>query len=177
MIFERIAPEQHDTLDGVPEPAETARLVGHATATGMLANAYRAGKLPHALIFAGPLGIGKATLYRKITGDEMGAPASIAGGALYGGVFGGHLESDDNSSERLVFDRDFDGQYDDLVLTSTGADAFSPGSCDGTPSRPATSRPRRRLPAAPPARRRRPATRCPAAAATTPPRRSSPRAR
>ena len=29
-----------------------------------------------------------STLYREITGDEMGAPASIAGGALYGGVFG-----------------------------------------------------------------------------------------
>src|SRR6185436_20482977 len=29
-----------------------------------------------------------STIYRKITGDEMGAPASIAGGALYGGVFG-----------------------------------------------------------------------------------------
>ena len=28
----------------------------------MLAAAYRAGKLPHALLFAGPLGIGKATL-------------------------------------------------------------------------------------------------------------------
>ena len=28
----------------------------------MLAAAYRAGKLPHALIFAGPRGIGKATL-------------------------------------------------------------------------------------------------------------------
>ena len=62
MIFERIAPEQHDTLDGVPEPAETPRLIGHATAAGMLASAYRAGKLPHALIFAGPQGIGKATL-------------------------------------------------------------------------------------------------------------------
>ncbi|UCI05754.1 DNA polymerase III subunit delta' [Mesorhizobium sp. B1-1-8] len=62
MIFERIAPEQHDTLDGVPEPSETPRLVGHAQAAGMLATAYRSGKLPHALIFAGPLGIGKATL-------------------------------------------------------------------------------------------------------------------
>jgi hypothetical protein len=28
------------------------------------------------------------TLYREITGDKMGAPASIAGGALYGGVLG-----------------------------------------------------------------------------------------
>ena len=29
-----------------------------------------------------------STLYREITGDQMGAPASIVGGALYGGVFG-----------------------------------------------------------------------------------------
>ena len=28
------------------------------------------------------------TIYREITGDKMGAPADIAGGALYGGVFG-----------------------------------------------------------------------------------------
>jgi DNA polymerase-3 subunit delta' len=62
MIFERIAPEQHDTLDGVPEPSETPRLVGHAQVAAMLAAAYRTGKLPHALILAGPLGIGKATL-------------------------------------------------------------------------------------------------------------------
>jgi DNA polymerase-3 subunit delta' len=62
MSFERIAPEQHDTLDGVPEPSETARLVGHTQAGAMLVAAYRAGKLPHALILAGPVGIGKATL-------------------------------------------------------------------------------------------------------------------
>ncbi len=62
MIFEPIAPEQHDTLDGVPEPSETPRLIGHQQAANMLASAYRAGKLPHALIFAGPVGIGKATL-------------------------------------------------------------------------------------------------------------------
>ena len=29
-----------------------------------------------------------STIYREVTGDKMGAPASIAGGALYGGVFG-----------------------------------------------------------------------------------------
>jgi dTMP kinase len=62
MIFERIAPEQHDTLDGVPEPSETRRLVGHEPGAGMLTAAYRSGKLPHALIFSGPVGIGKATL-------------------------------------------------------------------------------------------------------------------
>jgi DNA polymerase III subunit delta' len=62
MIFERIAPEQHDTLDGVPEPSENSYLVGHKDAAGMLASAYRAGKLPHALLLAGSQGIGKATL-------------------------------------------------------------------------------------------------------------------
>ncbi|KQZ13630.1 MULTISPECIES: DNA polymerase III subunit delta' [unclassified Mesorhizobium] len=62
MIFERIAPEQHDTLDGVAEPSENPRLVGQAQVADMLAAAYRSGKLPHALILAGPVGIGKATL-------------------------------------------------------------------------------------------------------------------
>lgn len=62
MIFERLAPQQHDTLDGVPEPAENPRLVGHAAVIAMLVQAYRAGKLPHALILAGSPGIGKATL-------------------------------------------------------------------------------------------------------------------
>lgn len=61
-MFERIAPEQHDTLDGIPEPAENPVLVGHREAGDTLVAAYRAGKLPHALLFVGPQGIGKATL-------------------------------------------------------------------------------------------------------------------
>lgn len=61
-MFERLAPEQHDTLEGVPEPAENRHLVGHGETADLLASAYRAGKLPHALLLAGPRGIGKATL-------------------------------------------------------------------------------------------------------------------
>lgn len=61
-MFERIAPERHDTLDDVPEPAENPHLFGHAGPAAMLAAAYRTGRLPHALLFAGPSGIGKATL-------------------------------------------------------------------------------------------------------------------
>jgi len=61
-MFERIAPEQHDTLDHIPEPSENAFLRGHGQAADALAAAYRAGKLPHALLFSGPRGIGKATL-------------------------------------------------------------------------------------------------------------------
>ncbi|EKF18351.1 DNA polymerase III subunit delta' [Nitratireductor pacificus] len=61
-MFERIAPERFDTLPDIPEPAENPLLVGHSEAATMLAGAYRAGKLHHGLLFAGPPGIGKATL-------------------------------------------------------------------------------------------------------------------
>jgi DNA polymerase-3 subunit delta' len=84
MSFERLAPEQHDTLDGVPEPAENPVLVGHAEAAAMLVQAYRAGKLPHALILAGPVGIGKATLAYHLAHhllkypDHRAAPDTLA---------------------------------------------------------------------------------------------------
>jgi DNA polymerase-3 subunit delta' len=61
-VFERRAPEQHDSLPDIPEPPENPLLVGHENARSMLASAYRAGKLHHALLFAGRPGIGKATL-------------------------------------------------------------------------------------------------------------------
>ena len=61
MIFTRLSPEQHDTLDDIPEPAETPVLIGHRAEADRLAAAYRSGKLHHALILSGPQGIGKAT--------------------------------------------------------------------------------------------------------------------
>jgi DNA polymerase-3 subunit delta' len=83
-MFERIAPEQHDTLDGVPEPSENPHLFGHGEAGSMLAAAYRTGKLPHALLFAGPLGVGKATLAFRLAYHLLkfprheSAPAELA---------------------------------------------------------------------------------------------------
>ncbi|MBX3577922.1 MAG: DNA polymerase III subunit delta' [Rhizobiaceae bacterium] len=59
--MERLAPEEHDSLDGVPDPSASLVLVGHAAQVSTLTTAYRAGKLPHALILAGRRGIGKAT--------------------------------------------------------------------------------------------------------------------
>src|SRR5690554_6802357 len=58
----RLAPLQHDTIDGVPEPAENVFLVGHDEVRASLAGSYKAGQLHHALMLAGPEGIGKATL-------------------------------------------------------------------------------------------------------------------
>ena len=50
----------------------------------------------------------------------------------YIGIYGGVLENNEDAGEALVFDRDFDGQFDDtVVLSGTTANAFNPGSCDG----------------------------------------------
>ncbi|CAN7388133.1 DNA polymerase III subunit delta' [Aminobacter sp. LjRoot7] len=93
MMFERIAPEQHDTLDGIAEPAENPRLFGHEQAIAMLTAAYRSGKLPHALILAGPVGIGKATLAFHLANhllrypDYRSAPEELADPDPRSGLF------------------------------------------------------------------------------------------
>lgn len=49
----------------------------------------------------------------------------------YVGIFGGHVQANDDEDERLGFDRNLDGRYGDTVSTAAGADAFSPGFCGG----------------------------------------------
>jgi outer membrane immunogenic protein len=50
----------------------------------------------------------------------------------YIGVYGGVTENNEVAGEDLIFDRDFDGDFDDtVVLDGTTNDAFSPGSCSG----------------------------------------------
>jgi DNA polymerase III subunit delta' len=60
-MFERLAPEQYDTIPGVPEPRENPYLYGHQEAIALVAGAYRTARLHHALLLTGPHGIGKAT--------------------------------------------------------------------------------------------------------------------
>ncbi|MGE0499791.1 MAG: DNA polymerase III subunit delta' [Rhizobiaceae bacterium] len=81
MNFEPTYPPQHDGLEGVPAPAETPFVVGHEQVAEQLVAAYRRGKLPHAVMFCGHAGIGKATLafhiarYLLAHPDPSGAPA------------------------------------------------------------------------------------------------------
>ncbi|WP_173931776.1 DNA polymerase III subunit delta' [Chelativorans sp. Marseille-P2723] len=83
-MFERTAPEQHDSLPDIPEPAENPLLVGHEGVRDMLARAYHSGKLHHALLLAGRRGIGKATLAFHMAHhlftypDHRLAPAELA---------------------------------------------------------------------------------------------------
>jgi len=50
------------------------------------------------------------------------------------GILGGSLSTDDDEDETLLFDRNLDGTFGETVTTASGADAFSPGSCDGSPN-------------------------------------------
>ena len=82
-MFERLSPEQHDTLPEVPEPAENPDFHGHETIARQIVSAYRDGKLHHALLLGGPQGIGKATfafhLARHLLkfSDPAGAPDEL----------------------------------------------------------------------------------------------------
>jgi DNA polymerase-3 subunit delta' len=74
-MYERIAPEQHDSLDGIPEPSESLAVFGHDAAAAQFAAAHRAGKLPHAMILAGPRGIGKASLAFQLAHHLLAYPS------------------------------------------------------------------------------------------------------
>ncbi len=50
------------------------------------------------------------------------------------GIVGGALMTDDDEGEILLFDRNLDGSFEDTVTTGSGADAFSPGFCGGSPN-------------------------------------------
>ena len=51
-------------------------------------------------------------------------------GAYIGGTIGVPAQSNDGG-ESVLFDTDRDGQFNDTVRTTTGANAFSPGFCGG----------------------------------------------
>jgi len=60
--------------------------------------------------------------------------AQDAGPYFDGFYVGGSVSADtpnDSRDDRIVFDTDRDGEYDDFVRTTTGADAFGPGFCRG----------------------------------------------
>lgn len=52
-------------------------------------------------------------------------------GAHFGIFVGETQDVDDSSNDRFLFDTNLDGNYDNTVRTTSGADAFSPGFCNG----------------------------------------------
>ncbi|MFN6951622.1 MAG: DNA polymerase III subunit delta' [Albidovulum sp.] len=83
-MTEETIPEP-DRVEGAPHPRDTARLIGQdAAETGFL-EAYAAGRLHHAWLLTGPLGVGKATLAWRIARFLLTTPDD-AGGGLFDGV-------------------------------------------------------------------------------------------
>ncbi|MHA6721384.1 outer membrane protein [Sphingomonas sp. RS2018] len=50
---------------------------------------------------------------------------------IYVGASGGYDVQPNDRDSRIVFDRNLDGRFGDTVTTTTGANAFSPGFCNG----------------------------------------------
>jgi len=73
------APSETDRYENAPHPRETLTLVGHAEAERALLDAYRANRLPQAIILGGPQGIGKASLAWRLTRFLLAHPDPAAG--------------------------------------------------------------------------------------------------
>lgn len=76
--------EQPGVLEGAIPPGENTVLFGHNAAQSFLANAYRSGRMHHAILIEGPQGVGKATLAYRFARhmlahpDPLSAPEMIA---------------------------------------------------------------------------------------------------
>ena len=71
-------PPEADRFEDAPHPRETYDLIGHAAEEQDLLEAYRAGRLPHAILIGGPSGIGKATLAWRLTRFLLAHPDPAA---------------------------------------------------------------------------------------------------
>lgn len=105
------------TPEDVPPPRRRADLVGHGNAAATLQAAADGGTLHHGWVFAGPRGIGKATLAFRLARYVLAGPRPAV-------LFGADTDSTplDLSPDDPVFHRVGAGGHSDLmVLESAGA--------------------------------------------------------
>ena len=74
-----------------------------------------------------------APLFAALALAAIAFPAAAQDGwtGFYTGVYAGVASDPDDDSDRILFDTNLDGQFGDTVRTGAGADAFSPGFCNG----------------------------------------------
>lgn len=68
---------------------------------------------------------------------SAGAASAQDWQGFYAGGFAGYAKVQGQDNERILFDTNLDGNFDDTVRAmnaTTGPDAFSPGFCDGSPN-------------------------------------------
>lgn len=81
------------------------------------------------LTLIAPLGATLALALAMPAAARDSAPVDWTGPYI-GGSFGYNWQKKDGG-EHMRFDADADGDHDDVIRTSTGANAFSPGTCGG----------------------------------------------
>jgi DNA polymerase-3 subunit delta' len=101
---------ESDRLEGWPHPRESTRLIGHTAAEATLVRAVNS-RMPHAWIFGGLRGIGKATLAYRL------AKALLAQGRA-----GGALSSLDSDPAVPAVRRLLAGAHPDLLTIRRPAD-------------------------------------------------------
>ncbi len=70
---------QPDQTPGAPHPREAAQLFGHDAAEAAFLDAFKAGRLHHGWLIAGPQGVGKATLAWRIARFLLAQPRGDPG--------------------------------------------------------------------------------------------------
>lgn len=66
-----------------PPPRKNTRLLGHEAAERTVLDAWNAGRMPHAILIAGPRGIGKATFAYRIARFVLAQGAGKSGNGLF----------------------------------------------------------------------------------------------
>lgn len=73
-VIETEAPPEVDRLEGFPHPRETPTVFGHAAAERALGEAFASGRMHHAWLLTGRMGIGKATLAYRLARFLLARP-------------------------------------------------------------------------------------------------------
>lgn len=98
-------------------PRENPLLVGHEGAEAALLDAFESGRLPHAWLFSGPRGVGKATLAFRF------ARFLLADGGGVPGLFAARSDTMAIDPAHPVFRRVASGGHPDLLVVERGVDA------------------------------------------------------
>jgi DNA polymerase-3 subunit delta' len=98
-----------------PSPRENATLIGHEAAEAALQASYRSRRLPHAWLFTGPRGVGKATLAFRFARFLFAQGASP-------GLLGASGEGLATAPDHPVFRRVASGGHSDLLVVERGVD-------------------------------------------------------
>ena len=87
------------------------------------------------------LGLGAASLIiaAALPGVASAQTSDDSWTGLYAGARLGYAFQSNDGDETVVFDTDLNGTFDNNVTTGTGANAFSPGFCGGSATRPLPS--------------------------------------